>query len=147
MTPGEIRERLIAQHDGLRARIDAARLASEKWACGEVPPSHVRKALSELTDALRAHNLHEERALEGLIRSMDPWGRALEEFMDDEHVREHRNMLDALGQVTDARDPREGGRQLEKFCERVLDHMTWEERTLLNASLEEDEVSTDAERR
>ncbi len=145
MTPGEIRDQLIAQHDGLRARIDAARLASEKWACGEVPPSHVRKALSELADALRAHNLHEERALQELIRSMDPWGPALEELMDDGHVREHRNMLDALAQVSDARDPREGGRQLEKFCERVLDHMTWEERALLNVSLGDDE-SIDAER-
>lgn len=145
MTPGEIRDQLIAQHDELRARIDAARLASEKWACGEVPPSHVRKALSELADALRAHNLHEERALQDLIRSMDPWGPALEELMDDGHVREHRNMLDALAQVSDARDPREGGRQLEKFCERVLDHMTWEERALLNVSLG-DEGSIDAER-
>jgi len=55
-------------------------------------------------------------------------------------------MFDALTRVSRARDPGEGGRELGKFCERMLAHMTWEERAFLNATvLQEDDASVDAE--
>jgi hypothetical protein len=139
MKPSEIREELIAQHEGLRARVGTARSAAAKWARGEVSRSHVRDALAELADAVREHNLREERALGELVRSIDAGGSALEGIMNDEHIDEHREMFDTLIHVSQTQDPGEGGRGLEKFCARMLDHMTWEEKAFLNATVLRDD--------
>jgi hemerythrin len=135
MNPIDIRDELVAQHDDLRAHLGKATMATEKWRLGEVSRSHVRDVLAELADALREHNLHEERTLRELIRSVD----GHEEIMGDDHVNEHREMLDTLMQVSQVQDPGQGGRELEKFCARMLAHMTREERALLNTA-----VGTDA---
>jgi hypothetical protein len=139
MKPSQIRDELIAQHAGLRAQVDTARLAAEKWARGEMSQSHVRDVLAVFADALREHNLREERALRELIHSIGEGGPVREGIMDDEHIDEHRDMFDTLIQVSQAQDPREGGRGLEKFCARMLDHMTWEEKAFLNATVLRDE--------
>jgi hypothetical protein len=138
MKPGEIRDELLGQHAGLRGHLDAARLAAERWRRGELSRSDVHTVLAQLADVLGTHNRREERALNELIRSTG--------FMDDEHVCEHREMFDALTRVSRERDPGEGSRELEKFCERVLAHMTWEEKAFLNATvLRDDDVSIDAD--
>jgi len=130
MKKSEIRDELLGQHAGLRGHLDAARLAAERWKSGELARADVQTALAQLADALGAHNLHEERA----------------EFMDDEHISEHRSMFDALTRVSRARDPGAGGRELEKFCERMLAHMTREEQAFLNTMvLRDDDPSVDAE--
>jgi hypothetical protein len=139
MKPSEIREELIAQHAGLRANVGTARLAAEKWGRGEMSQSHVRDVLAELADALREHNLREERALRELVCSIDAGGAAREGIMEDEHIDEHREMFDTLIQVSQTEDPGEGGRGLEKFCARMLDHMTWEEKAFLNATVLHDD--------
>jgi hypothetical protein len=118
MKPSEIRDELLGQHAGLRGHLDAARLVAEQWRRGELSRSDVHTALAQLADALGRHNRREESA----------------GFMDDEHVSEHREMFDTLTRVSRARDPGDCGRELEKFCERMLAHMTWEERAFLNAT-------------
>lgn len=129
MKPSDIREELLDQHAGLRGRLDAARLAAERWACGERSREDLHARLAELADALRAHHQREERAVCELIRSVDDD----EGFMDGEHVAEHREMLDGLARVGRADDAREGSHELEKFCENLLAHMSWEEKTFLNS--------------
>jgi len=130
MKQSEIRDELLGQHAGLRGHLDTARLAAEQWKSGELSRADVQTALTQLADALGAHNRHEERA----------------EFMDDEHANEHREMFDALTRVRRARDPGEGGRELANFCERMLAHMSWEEKTFLNAMvLRDDDPSVDAD--
>lgn len=129
MKPSDVREELLEQHAGLRGHLDAARLAAERWSCGEASRDDVHAKLAELAEALRVHHLREERALSELIRSVND---DEDRFMDDEHVREHREMLDALTRVGRANDPREGSRELESFCANVLAHMTWEERAFFN---------------
>jgi hypothetical protein len=146
MNPSEIYCELLSQHEDLRARVDASRRAAERWGRGEVSRSQVRDELARLADALRSHNLREERALRELMRSLDAWGPVREYIMDDEHVSEHREMLDTLVRVSQTPDPGEGGRELEKFCTKLLAHMTWEEKAFLNASvLRDDIVSIDAQ--
>jgi hypothetical protein len=130
MKQSETRNELLGQHAGLRGHLDVARLAAERWKSGELSRADVRTALAQLADALGTHNRREELA----------------EFMDDEHISEHREMFDALTRVSRARDPGEGGRELEKFCERMLAHMTWEEKAFLNAMvLRDDDPSVDAD--
>jgi hypothetical protein len=146
MKPSEIRDELIAQHGGLRSRIEAARQAVDRWTRGDALQSHVRDLLAELADALRAHNLQEERALRDLVRSVDAWGQARVQIMDEHHVAEHRELFDTLIRVSRALDPWEGRRELESFCRRMLTHMAREEEAFLNpAVLRDDDLSIDAE--
>jgi hypothetical protein len=140
MKPSQIRDELLSQHGDLRARLRAVQLAFERWARGEVSRSHVREELAELADELRAHDVREERALADLIRTLDVRGMAGERIMDEGHVREHRDLLAALGGIGRTEDAHEGGRRLETFCRRVLGHMNQEERAFLNASVLGDEA-------
>jgi hypothetical protein len=146
MKPSEVRDELLSEHDGVRRHLAAARRAAAGWTRGEAPWSHVREELARLSDALRAHNVSEERALRELIRSIDAWGPAREEIMDDEHIREHREIHDTLVRIGQARHPGDGARELERFSEKLLAHMTWEEKAFLNDTVLRDEGGTvDAE--
>ncbi len=133
MKASDIRDELLDQHAGLRDQIVAARLAAEGWSRGELSQADVHARLAELADALRVHHLREERAVSQLIRSLDG-------FLDEEHANEHRQLLDDLARVSRAQNAGDGGRELERFCERVLAHLTHEERTFLNTSVLQEDV-------
>jgi hypothetical protein len=146
MKPSEIRDELLSQHEGVRGHLDAAQRAATRWTRGEASWSHVRDELARLSDALRAHNLREERALRDLIRCVDACGPAREEMMDDEHVREHREIHDTLVRIGQAQEPGEGARELERFSNKLLAHMTWEEKAFLNETvLRDEDVAIDAQ--
>jgi len=135
MTPGETRDVLLADHTGLRAHADAARQMVELWTRGEAKWLQVRDELARLADALRSHNLREERALRDLICSPDASGAARAHVMDEAHVSEHRDTFDALIRVSQGRDPGREGPHLEALLSRLLGHMAWEERSFLNATV------------
>jgi hemerythrin HHE cation binding domain-containing protein len=146
MLPSELRDELLLQHASLRGRLQTARLAVERWANGEVSPTNIRVELAGLVNALRSHNLLEERTLRELVRTIDAWGPARVEIMDEAHAREHHDLCDAVIAVGAATDPREGTTAFARFSERLLQHMAREEETFLNASvLRDDEVAVDAE--
>lgn len=132
MKTSEIRDELLGEHAGLRGHLDAARLAAERWSRGDLERADVHARLAELAEALRTHHQREERALTALLRST-------ERFVDDEHVDEHDDLLDALARVSLAQNPREGGNRLERFCDGMLAHMTWEERAFLNRTVLRDD--------
>ncbi len=146
MTPSEIRDELLLQHQSLRGRLEATRLAVKRWAGGEVPRLHVRDELAGLADALRGHNRLEESALHDLLRTVDAWGPARLEIMVEAHVREHQDVFDALLAVGEAQDPRDAVKQIERLRQRILEHMDREEETFLNASvLRDDGAAIDAQ--
>ena len=146
MTPSQIRDELLAQHEGLRRRLDAASGAVAAWASGGAPQATVRSELAGLSDALRMHNLVEERTLRELIRNVDAWGPVRVEIMDESHVEEHRDLFDALHAISLAQDGSEALRELEGFRTRLLGHMEREEAGFLNASvLRDDQVVIDAQ--
>jgi hypothetical protein len=133
--PNDIRHELISQHDGLRGHLDTARVAADRWAHGEVSRSEICVELGRLADALHEHNLYEERVLRDLVQAMAARGRSSGALLGGDHLNEHREAADALARVSALQDPCEGGRELERFCSRLLAHMTWEEKALLNATL------------
>jgi hypothetical protein len=128
MRPSEIRDELLSQHADLRERLQAVRRGFEQWARGEASRARVRDQLAQLADALQAHDEREERVLRELIG------------LDDRHVREHRELVSTLGGIRQVSDPHEGGGQLQKFCTRVLQHMSQEEKAFLNASVLTDDA-------
>jgi hypothetical protein len=135
MKRSEIRELLLAEHRDLRAHVEAARRMAERWTRGDAKWLQVRDELARLADALRSHNLHEERALRDLVGAQDGAGAAREHVMDEAHVSEHRDTFDALIRVGNAGDPGREGPHLEAFFSRLLGHMAWEERSFLNATV------------
>jgi hypothetical protein len=147
MMPTDVRGELISQHEGLRSQLDGARLAADRWARGEVSRLAICGELARLADALRKHNLYEERALRDMVQAITARGHASDLTIGNDHLSEHRATADALARASSLQDPHESGRELEKFCTRLLAHMTWEEKAWLNATLgRQNEVSGDAER-
>jgi hypothetical protein len=145
-TPSQIREELLSQHEGLRQRLESTRAVVDRWANGEVQQAQVRAELAGLSDALRTHNLVEERTLRELIRNVDAWGPVRVEIMDESHIDEHRDLFDALHVISLAQDGREALAELERFRGRLLGHMEREEAGFLNASvLRDDQVVIDAQ--
>lgn len=145
MTPSEIRDELLAQHASIRGQMDAAGLIVRRWAKGEAPRSLVHNALAGLADMLRRHNLREESTLRELVRSVDAWGQARVEIMEEGHVREHSVLFDAVLSIADAQDPHEAVREIERLRTHLLEHMAREEETFLNVSvLRDDDVAIDA---
>ena len=145
MTPSELRDELLSQHTSLRNRVEAARLTVDRWARGETPRDRVRDELAGLGDALRGHNMREEAALRELIGSVDAWGPTRVEIMEEGHVREHSALFEALLAVSEACEPTEATRAIERLRTRLFEHMAREEETFLNASvLRDDDVAIDA---
>jgi hypothetical protein len=135
MTPGEIRDELLLQHESIRGRLEAARLAVRRWAGGDVPRVRVREELGGLADALRSHNRLEESTLHDMIQAVDEWGPARLEIMYEAHVREHHDVFDAFLAVSLMQDPRDGVGEFERLRTHLLDHMAREEESFLNASV------------
>jgi hypothetical protein len=146
MKPSEMRDELLSEHAGLRERLETARRAVGDWAKGGAPRTRVRDALAALADALRSHNRHEERSLRDLVRAVDAWGPVRVEIMEEAHIREHRELFDALIALGHASEPHDGARELEAFRDRFLAHMAREEAGFLNSSvLRDDDVSIDVQ--
>jgi Spy/CpxP family protein refolding chaperone len=78
MKRSEIRDELLAEHRSLRVHVEASRQMAERWTHGDAKWDQVREELTRLADALRDHNLHEERALRDLVGSNDASGKARE---------------------------------------------------------------------
>lgn len=135
MRRSEIRDQLLAEHRDIRAHVEASRRMAERWTHGDAKWVQVRDELARLADALRSHNLHEERALRHLVGSNDAAGEAREHVMDEAHISEHRDTFDALVRVSQARGPGRAGPHLDAFFSRLLGHMAWEERAFLNAAV------------
>jgi hypothetical protein len=142
MKPGKIRDELLVQHEGVRGRLDAALRASHQWARGKQPSERLRDELAKLGAALRSHHLNEERALRELARHIEEGAPGRDAMLSPEHVGEHRELCDALFRLGSMPDPEESGRQLQRFSERLLAHLTWEEKVLLNAAILRDDEST-----
>jgi hypothetical protein len=141
MKPGKIRDELLVQHEGVRGRLDAALRASHQWARGAQPSAQLRDELEKLGAALRSHHVHEERALRELARRIEEGAPGREAMLAPEHAGEHRGLCDVLFRLGSMPDPEESGRELQRFSERLLAHLTWEEKAFLNAAVLRDDES------
>jgi len=145
MKTSEIRDELLAQHASLRGRLEAARLTVARWRTGAAPQIRVRDELSAIADALRSHNLLEERSLRDIVRRVDAWGPARKDILEEEHIREHRELHDALVRIARATDAQRGADAFDGLRAHLLAHMAREEKAFLNESvLRDDDVAIDA---
>jgi Hemerythrin HHE cation binding domain len=128
----EIRDQLLGEHADLRAQIEGVRAVMDRWKDGAASQSDARGHLAVLANALRTHNLREEKALGGLVRAADAWGGVRAEIMSEEHFHEHADLFVALSSTVVAVEPSAWRGLVDRLLAHVLDHLAREERAFLN---------------
>jgi hypothetical protein len=126
MTPSEVRVELLEQHAELRRMVERARLRAER--VNQDGPT-LPERLSEirlLADAVKRHNQREEQLLREVLRTVDAWGQIRAEVMNDDHVREHAELYQALLALRFATD------DTDQVLDTILAHMAHEEQAFLN---------------
>ena len=140
MDATQIRTQLLTQHAELRVLIEQAHAAIEHGSMSEPKGDKALVAsVDRLASALRAHNACEEQLLKGILATVDAWGPARAEIMDERHTAEHKELH---AQLVDASLDRE---QVRRLLDRLLDHMAYEEKSFLNEDvLREDSIMINA---
>jgi hypothetical protein len=96
MKPSEIRGVLLREHAQIRVMLDVTLTFAEVSQVDAPDGDSLREHLVRLTDAMRAHNLHEEALLRDLIPAVDAWGTARAAIMFEQHNQEHERLYAAL---------------------------------------------------
>jgi hypothetical protein len=136
----QIRTQLLTQHAELRALIEEVRAAKGRARGGEPRGGDVLIALVDrLASALQAHNLCEERLLKGILVTVDAWGPARVEIMDERHSAEHKEIHAELLEASFEPE------RIDHLLDQLILHMAHEERAFLNDEvLREDSILIDA---
>src|SRR5579864_2909733 len=97
MNAAEIRIQILTQHAELRTLIEETRAATARVPRGQ-PEGHSGPVacVGRLASALREHNRCEEQLLRGVLVTVDAWGPARAELMDERHTAEHTELHAAL---------------------------------------------------
>jgi hypothetical protein len=140
LTTAQIREELLSQHACLRGRLEVLHGVAERWANGLASQADVRNELAALLDALRIHNIVEERTLRELVSSVDAWGPVRVEVMDASHVGEHRDLFDAMHALGLSHDSSETLREVERLADSIDGRMAEEEEAFLNETVLRDDL-------
>jgi hemerythrin len=140
MKASEIRTKLLAQHAQLRVLVDKVRSASglakpQQSHDGQRAGEELQSALSMLVCALRDHNAEEEQLLRDVMVTVDAWGPARVEIMNEQHAREHRELYVRL---SDAASP--DASQMNICLDRLIEHMAIEEKAILSEDVLRDDV-------
>ncbi|MEM9067055.1 MAG: hemerythrin domain-containing protein [Myxococcota bacterium] len=154
LTPSAIRERILAQHAVLRARLDGLDDIARRLRHGEsagrsvleasdhVLIADLKRAAEELRALLLDHMEEEERLLLPELRAVDAFGEARADALASEHITQ-RQTLDAVleGIRRDEDVPRLTTRVLE-LVRHVRADMRNEEANHLSPNLLKDDIIT-----
>lgn len=138
-----MRTELLQQHEGLRAKMRAAREAALGCQRGEDRHGELNACIAQLAVALHQHNAREEQLLRGLIKTIDAWGPARAEIMTDTHQREHVEVHQALVDAASAADASAAAATALRLLEDIATHMAREEDGFLGADVLDDGGPTD----
>jgi hypothetical protein len=140
MDTNQIRTQLMAEHAGLRSLIEETRSAIARRLTHEPVDSRgLAACIGRLASALQAHNEHEERLLKGFLATVDAWGPARAEIMNERHAAEHKELHAEL--ADSSLEPERAAALLG----RLLEHMEYEEQAFLNEDvLREDSIVINA---
>ena len=139
MKPSDIRSELLRQHDDLRARMRVTRAVAERALAGEDVREELRRLLTALTDAMRAHNSREEALMSKVFPELDAWGPVRREVMVEEHILEHEKLVNALVETHPDSDPRPAAKVALELFEQMTAHMAREEKVFLGTDVLNDE--------
>jgi len=127
MDPQAARKQLIAQHDEIRAHLNACSIWARRLRDGEPVHAELDAALAALRQDFMAHNATETELVRPLLRDSPHWGTLLIDRMLEEHVAEHAAFWDVLSGAT-----AEIAGRIDELIEELDAHMAAEERTFLS---------------
>lgn len=139
-TPSQIRERVLAQHDLLRLRLQSLSQGVDRLRTGDLPIEDLRILAWETLALLRAHVKDEERWLLPALREADGFGPARVDALRAEHQTQAKEMSRALTALREAEEPEALARGIERLVRRILDDMDDEEATYLSPNLLSDSL-------
>jgi hypothetical protein len=139
MTPSQVRTELLRQHEEIRLMIETTREAARRAWTSAWSRSDLSACTLRLAHFVRAHNLHEEELLRGLLRTVDAWGPVRVEIMDAHHAHEHRHLVAALIEASAALDSIRVDDALIGRLDQLLEHMAQEEKLLLTEEVLRDD--------
>jgi iron-sulfur cluster repair protein YtfE (RIC family) len=131
----EVRLKLTAQHDVLRKQLAAAQRLARKVAKGEAKPKELRTLLGKLEAAVTAHCLEEDQMLRPLLATIDAWGPARVDFMEQEHLAAHAALVQAVEKASATRKTAELVVATNTMAKELLAHMEEEEEHLLSPNV------------
>jgi iron-sulfur cluster repair protein YtfE (RIC family) len=120
------RLQLLAQHDRLRAHLEACTRLAKLAGAGEPADAELDAALASLRDEFAAHNEAETAIIGELLRGPAAWGKLLIDRMFEEHVAEHAAFWELLSGTR-----AEVAARIEELADELDAHMAAEERTFL----------------
>lgn len=139
MKRSDIRNELLKQHQSLLARIRVLRGVAERCLAGEDAHAELRRLLTALTDAVRAHNAYEEELMSGVFPWLDAWGPIRREIMNEEHILEHEGLVNTLVETNATGDAKQAARLVNSLFDQMVRHIEREEKVFLAADVLADE--------
>ena len=131
MKAGELRRRILAEHEKLRGMLDALTELSEGG--DETVGATLREEAHALYEAFAAHLLHEEHTLEPALRRAGAAGAQLAEELAREHCEQRELLVYLVSRLEKHPHPTLlVAREVRSFIESVRLDMAHEETTLLS---------------
>jgi hypothetical protein len=131
-----VRDEILAQHDGLRTRLEDIRRAAEvvvRARSGQAPD--LPAMLEQLVGALTAHMAFENEHLTPLLQGRNPCGHRYAALLVEEHVRQREELLAIVRQATDPDDLISLALAVAAFAADVVEDMDEEELQFLTPHL------------
>ncbi|MAQ15310.1 MAG: hypothetical protein CMN30_11020 [Sandaracinus sp.] len=141
-SPLRVRERVLAQHDLLRLRLQGLAEGVDALRAGRLEVDELRIRCWETLALLRAHTKDEEQWLLPVLREADGFGPVRVDALRDEHRTQAHELAEAMDALRDAREPESLARAIEGLVKRILDDMDEEERTYLDPNLLKESLVT-----
>jgi hemerythrin-like domain-containing protein len=106
MRPSEVRERILADHEGLRRRLAALEEQARRVAAGAADAAPTLRAEGEALLALLGEHLSwEDRYLVPALCAAGTRGAAQVKALSEEHAEQREILADALASLRDGRRP------------------------------------------
>ncbi len=135
------RNKLVAQHDQLRAHLDRCGTLAQLLRAGNPVEVEFDTELTRLRSDFTEHNATETALVRPLLRDSATWGARLVDRMLEEHVAEHAAFRELL--VGSAEDV---AARMDDLVDELDAHMAAEERTFLSAAVLRHDAITRARR-
>lgn len=130
LLPSQVRQRVLADHESLRASIADLRARLEPQA----DPGALLEPVRALLDALEAHLALEDRILIPTLETIDAWGPERARRLSEEHASQ-RDVLAALRELLSMEGSWTFVPRVQRFLDRLEQDMALEEAEELDESL------------
>lgn len=136
MTPAEIRDCVLAQHQQLMEISEALR----DLMATNAQRDEIRQRLEDFASVVVMHHRTEELLLPTLLPTIDAWGAVRRTQMEELHQRDHAVFEELLSAALDKVMHISGNGLLRELLQHMGVHMAAEERAYMNERVLRDDV-------